>query len=69
MSRWDGVDRRFNHARRAEDQQRALEHYQGELDRLQGQFLREALQKAGPGGRVVVTQLHDEILFTVENKA
>lgn len=69
MSQWDGVDRRFNHARRAEDQQRALEHYRGELDRLQGQFLREALQKAGPSGRVVVTQLHDETTFTVETEA
>lgn len=69
MSRWDGVDRRFTHTRRAEDQQRALEHYQGELDRLQGQTLRQALQQAGLGGRVVVTQLHDETTFTVESKA
>jgi hypothetical protein len=69
VSRWDGVDRRFTHTRRAEDQQRALEHYRGELDRLQGQSLREALAKAGPGGRVIVTQLHDETTFTVESRA
>lgn len=69
MSRWDGVERRHGGNRRQDDVQRALEHYQGELDRLQGPFLREALHKAGPGGRVVVAQLHDETTFTVESKA
>lgn len=49
MSRWDGVERRHGGNRRQDDVQRALEHYQGALDRLQGQFLREALHKAGPG--------------------
>ncbi|UYA98728.1 hypothetical protein P9A44_gp58 [Xanthomonas phage vB_Xar_IVIA-DoCa5] len=48
------------------DMQKAVEHYRGELDRMQGQLLREALDKVGPGGRIVVTRLHDEILFTME---
>lgn len=66
MSRWDGEERRTGN-RRQVDIQAALEHYRGELDRMRGQFLREALEKAGPGGKVVVTQLLDEILFTVES--
>lgn len=45
---------------------RQLDYCRAVLDQMAGEQLREALDSVGEGGRVVVTRLHDEWIFTVE---
>jgi hypothetical protein len=59
------TEERRQGGRRAIDRD-PLEHYQGEVDKLVGRRLREALDLAGDGGCVTAVRVHDEVAFSVE---
>jgi hypothetical protein len=63
MSRWRVEERRES---LETDRQKQYEHYLAMADQVTGQMLRQALDQAGLGGRVVVTRLHDEVSLIVE---